>query len=69
MCGWLQFDVGGHALAQRYDVTSLRASASAKDPRVGSTMLAFMAAPEPAGSAARRDQPLASRATRSSRLR
>ncbi|WP_128380406.1 helix-turn-helix transcriptional regulator [Streptomyces cavernae] len=43
MCGWLHFDVGHQALAQRYYVTSLRASASANDAQVGANTLAFMA--------------------------
>lgn len=43
MCGWLQFDSGRHARAQRFYVTSLRASASAGDPQVGANTLAFMA--------------------------
>lgn len=43
MCGWLQFDSGRHALAQRYYITALRASASAGDPQVGANTLAFMA--------------------------
>lgn len=43
MCGWLQFDSGRHARAQRFYVTSLRASASAGDHQVGANTLAFMA--------------------------
>ncbi|MFF7764279.1 transcriptional regulator [Streptomyces griseorubiginosus] len=43
MCGWLQFDSGHHARAQRYYITALRASASAGDHQVGANTLAFMA--------------------------
>lgn len=43
MCGWLQFDSGHHARAQRFYVTALRASASAGDHQVGANTLAFMA--------------------------
>ncbi|MEV5784602.1 transcriptional regulator [Streptomyces sp. NPDC052287] len=43
MCGWLQFDSGHHARAQRYYVTALRASASAGDHQTGANTLAFMA--------------------------
>ncbi|MFD7409224.1 transcriptional regulator [Streptomyces sp. NPDC059866] len=43
MCGWLQFDAGHHARAQRFYITALRASASADDHQVGANTLAFMA--------------------------
>jgi hypothetical protein len=43
MCGWLQFDSGHHARAQRFYITALRASASAGDHQVGANTLAFMA--------------------------
>jgi hypothetical protein len=43
MCGWLQFDSGHHARAQRYYITALRAWASASDHQVGANTLAFMA--------------------------
>ncbi|MEU9286529.1 hypothetical protein AB0D57_17865 [Streptomyces sp. NPDC048275] len=43
MCGWLQFDTGHHARAQRFYITALRASASAGDHQVGANTLAFMA--------------------------
>ncbi|TQE33079.1 transcriptional regulator [Streptomyces ipomoeae] len=43
MCGWLQFDAGHHARAQRFYITALRASASAGDHQVGANTLAFMA--------------------------
>jgi tetratricopeptide (TPR) repeat protein len=43
MCGWLHFDAGQHAQAQRFYITSLRASASAGDPEVGANTLNFMA--------------------------
>ncbi|MFE2534949.1 transcriptional regulator [Streptomyces sp. NPDC059371] len=43
MCGWLQFDAGRHARAQRFYITALRASASAGDHQAGANTLAFMA--------------------------
>lgn len=43
MCGWLHFDGGLHAAAQRYYVTALRASATAGDPEVGAHTLIYMA--------------------------
>jgi hypothetical protein len=43
MCGWLHFDADQHAQAQRFYITSLRASASAGDPEVGANTLNFMA--------------------------
>lgn len=43
MCGWLSFDAGHHAHAQRFYITALRASASADDHQVGANTLAFMA--------------------------
>ncbi|MFF3146019.1 transcriptional regulator [Streptomyces sp. NPDC057927] len=43
MCGWLQFDTGHHARAQRFYITALRASATAGDHQVGANTLAFMA--------------------------
>ncbi|MET7826974.1 transcriptional regulator [Streptomyces sp. NPDC005386] len=43
MCGWLQFDAGRHARAQRFYITALRASASSGDHQAGANTLAFMA--------------------------
>lgn len=43
LCGWLHFDSGHHAAAQRYFVTALRASAVADDQVTGANVLAFMA--------------------------
>ncbi|GAA4635366.1 hypothetical protein GCM10023196_080560 [Actinoallomurus vinaceus] len=43
ICGWLHFDQGLHAAAQKYYVTALRASATAGDRAVGANVLAFMA--------------------------
>ncbi|MGI5353607.1 transcriptional regulator [Streptomyces sp. CA-250714] len=43
VCGFLHFDAGQHAQAQRFYITSLRASASAGDPEVGANTLNFMA--------------------------
>ncbi|MEU8627698.1 transcriptional regulator [Streptomyces sp. NPDC048669] len=43
ICGWLHFDADQHAQAQRFYITSLRASASAGDPEVGANTLNFMA--------------------------
>ncbi|MEY9839344.1 transcriptional regulator [Streptacidiphilus sp. EB103A] len=43
MCGWLHFDADQHAQAQRFYITSLRASASAGDAEVGANTLNFMA--------------------------
>lgn len=42
MCGWLHFDSGLHAAAQRFYITALRASATAADPEVGANTLNFM---------------------------
>ncbi|WP_327074486.1 transcriptional regulator [Kitasatospora purpeofusca] len=41
--GWLAFDAGQHAAAQRYYLTALRAAASADDHATGANTLAFMA--------------------------
>jgi hypothetical protein len=43
MCGYLNFDAGRHAQAQRFYVTSLRASPCAADRAVGANTLGFMA--------------------------
>jgi tetratricopeptide (TPR) repeat protein len=43
LCGWLSFDSGHHAAAQRYYLTALRASAAADDHATGANTLAFMA--------------------------
>lgn len=43
ICGWLHFDAGSHAAAQKLFVTALRASADANDVEVGANVLAFMA--------------------------
>ncbi len=43
MCGFLNFDAGRHAQAQRFYITSLRASTSAGDRGVGANTLGFMA--------------------------
>ncbi len=43
MCGWLHFDADQHAQAQRFYITSLRASASAGDTEVGAHTMNFMA--------------------------
>lgn len=43
ICGWLHFDAGSHAAAQKLFVTALRASADANDAEVGANVLAFMA--------------------------
>lgn len=41
--GWLSFDSGHHAAAQRYYLTALRAAAIADDHTTGANTLAFMA--------------------------
>jgi tetratricopeptide (TPR) repeat protein len=45
ICGWLHFDQGYQAAAQKYYLTALRASATATagDPETGANVLAFMA--------------------------
>ncbi|MGH3852632.1 MAG: hypothetical protein ACRDR6_03860 [Pseudonocardiaceae bacterium] len=43
ICGWQHFDAGYHAAAQRFFTTSLRASATAGDPRAGAHTLSFLA--------------------------
>ncbi|MEW2620936.1 transcriptional regulator [Streptomyces sp. NPDC048106] len=43
LCGWLSFDSGHHAAAQRYYLTALRAAAAADDHATGANTLAFMA--------------------------
>jgi tetratricopeptide (TPR) repeat protein len=43
LCGWLHFDSGLHAAAQKYYLSALRASATAGDPEIGANVLAFMA--------------------------
>jgi hypothetical protein len=43
ICGWLHFDQGYQAAAQKYYLTALRASATAGDPGTGANVLAFMA--------------------------
>jgi tetratricopeptide (TPR) repeat protein len=43
ICGWLHFDQGYQAAAQKYYLTALRASATAGDPETGANVLAFMA--------------------------
>lgn len=43
LCGWLSFDSGHHAAAQRYYLTALRAAAVADDHATGANTLAFMA--------------------------
>lgn len=43
LCGWLSFDSGHHAAAQRYYLTALRAAAVADDQTTGANTLAFMA--------------------------
>ncbi|MGH3771446.1 MAG: hypothetical protein ACRDRW_08640 [Pseudonocardiaceae bacterium] len=43
ICGWQHFDAGYHAVAQRFFTTSLRASATAGDPRAGAHTLSFLA--------------------------
>jgi tetratricopeptide (TPR) repeat protein len=43
ICGWLHFDQGYQAAAQKYYFTALRASATAGDPETGANVLAFMA--------------------------
>ncbi|MCP2257223.1 hypothetical protein LX15_000908 [Streptoalloteichus tenebrarius] len=43
LCGWLSYDSGHHAAAQRYYLTALRASATAGDTLVGANTMAFMA--------------------------
>ncbi|GGU37933.1 transcriptional regulator [Streptomyces violascens] len=43
ICGWLHFDADRHAQAQRFYITSLRASASAGDLGAGANTLNFMA--------------------------
>ncbi|MCZ1012146.1 transcriptional regulator [Streptomyces lydicus] len=43
LCGWLFFDSGHHAAAQRYFLTALRAAAAADDHATGANTLAFMA--------------------------
>lgn len=43
LCGWLSFDSGHHASAQRYYLTALRAAAVADDHATGANTLAFMA--------------------------
>ncbi|MGH3925506.1 MAG: hypothetical protein ACRDTT_22060 [Pseudonocardiaceae bacterium] len=43
LCGWLCYDSGLHAAAQRYYLTALRASATAGDALTGANTLAFQA--------------------------
>jgi hypothetical protein len=43
LCGWLCYDSGLHAAAQRYYLTALRASATAGDTLTGVNTLAFQA--------------------------
>ncbi|MGH3874189.1 MAG: hypothetical protein ACRDSR_22255 [Pseudonocardiaceae bacterium] len=43
LCGWLCYDSGLHAAAQRYYLTALRASATAGDVLTGANTLAFQA--------------------------
>jgi tetratricopeptide (TPR) repeat protein len=43
LCGWLCYDSGLHAAAQRYYLTALRASATAGDALTGTNPLAFQA--------------------------
>lgn len=43
LCGWLHYDSGRHAAAQRYYLTALRASATAGDVLTGANTLAFQA--------------------------
>jgi hypothetical protein len=43
LCGWLCYDSGLHAAAQRYYLTALRASATAGDALIGANTLAFQA--------------------------
>jgi hypothetical protein len=43
IAGWLHFDQGRQAAAQKYYLTALRASATAGDAEVGANVLAFMA--------------------------
>lgn len=43
LCGWLFYDSGLHAAAQRYYLTALRASAAADDALSGANTLAFQA--------------------------
>lgn len=43
LAGWCAYDHGRHAAAERHFITSLRASASAKDPTLGAVTLAFWA--------------------------
>ncbi|MGH3896887.1 MAG: hypothetical protein ACRDTA_01285 [Pseudonocardiaceae bacterium] len=43
LCGWLCYDSGLHAAAQRYYLTALRASATAGDTLTGANTLAFQA--------------------------
>ncbi|WP_101831425.1 transcriptional regulator [Frankia canadensis] len=43
ICGWLHFDADQHAQAQRFYITSLRASASVGDTEVGANTMNFMA--------------------------
>lgn len=43
LCGFLHFDSGQHAQAQRFYITSLRASATAGDSEVGANTLNYMA--------------------------
>ncbi|MCX4554319.1 MULTISPECIES: XRE family transcriptional regulator [unclassified Streptomyces] len=46
MAGWMTFDNGRHAAAQRYFAAALRASHSAGDPLLGANVLAFAAVQE-----------------------
>lgn len=43
ICAWQHFDAGLHAAAQKFFVTSLRASADASDPLAGAHTLSFLA--------------------------
>ncbi|MBV9012941.1 MAG: hypothetical protein JO272_12990 [Pseudonocardiales bacterium] len=43
LCGWLCYDSGLHAAAQRYYLAALRASAAADDALIGAYTLAFQA--------------------------
>ncbi|MDT3398704.1 XRE family transcriptional regulator [Streptomyces sp. B1866] len=41
MCGWMMFDSGRHAAAQRYFAAGLRAAHSSRDVLLGANVLAF----------------------------
>jgi hypothetical protein len=62
ICGWLHFDQGLHASAQKFYITALRASATAGDPVVGANVLAFMTIQTySVGNPSGRGQPLTNR--------